>query len=429
MRDGLPVLATYDGWMALPSLPDTFSLSSDVFKYWIFDYSKLHIKIIFQDGREVTAAMSGEVQTLSSEIAASTFDWEKWWVISQTKRGHLIIAEAYSPETADPLHGRPSVYLDQNHWSTLAKTIFDPSSIKESSERKAAQELIHLANDGGIVLPVSSANLRETANLYGDQRYEVGAAIASLSGGWQLRHPLAVWRAEMVRLLAEMNSVPVPEHSRLPVVTLEPHAFLDGDVRAHAMASDEVELFILAISSPGVILEVLLDPQQSERSDPDSWVSSNKEFSNQLATSNYTKYQKQQAAYARAWEENRSLVQTALKVLNLDESEQSSVPKPKDIQGYFARMPALGLFTKLMVMRQINASHKWRANDLTDLIFLSCASGYTDYVAAEKHTGTQLRQFQRTVSTGTKVHTKLETLVRQIRADGVKTDGEIERGS
>jgi hypothetical protein len=190
------------------------------------------------------------------------------------------------------------------------------------------------------------------------------------------------------------------------------------------MASDDPQLFILALSSPGVILELLVDPEKTERSDPHSWVISNQEFSAQLAASRYTKHQKQQAAYVRAWMENESMFQAALEELNAEQRKFISAIKAKDIPGLFARMPALGCFTKLMVMRQINASHKWRVNDLTDLIFLSCAAAYADYVAAEKHTGTQLQQLQRTTAAGTNVHTTLESLVRHIRNDGVKTASE-----
>ncbi|WP_026556951.1 hypothetical protein [Arthrobacter sp. 35W] len=400
----------------------TSVLSSDVFKYWVIDRSRRQIRILCQDGRELTEEIALDDPILRSEIDLSIVDWENWWVTSQTKQGHLIVAEAYSPLTVDPLHGRPSVYLDQNHWSTLAQAMFDPSSIKKATERAAAMDLIVLAQDGGIVLPLSSANVRETANLYGAQRYKVGASIASLSKGWQLRHPLAVWRAEFVRVLAERHSLPTPTTATLAVVTLEPHALLDDDVQAYAMAPDDIQLFSLAMSTPGVILELLVHPEKSERSDPHSWVTSNEKFAAQLAASPNTKHEKEQAAYARAWAENRSLVEAALTELGMGPKGICQITD-KEIPQLFGRMPALGYFTRLMVMRQVNASHKWRPNDLTDLIFLSCAAGYTDYLAAEKHTGTQLKQM---LPNGASVHTTLESLVQKIREDGVRTAGEKE---
>ncbi|MGK3955273.1 hypothetical protein ACLKOZ_03680 [Arthrobacter sp. R4] len=400
-------------------------LSRDIFKYWVVDRSQRKITILCQDGRELTEELPEDSDILGSQIDVTIFDWERWWITSQTNRGHLIVAEVYSPSTEDPLHGRPSVYLDQNHWSTLAQAIFDRSQIKHPAERDAADELIHLAQDGGVVLPMSSGNVRETANLYGDHRYKVGASLASLSGGWQLRHPLAVWRAELMRVLAQRHGVEVPTAATLPVVTLEPHALLDDDVQAHAMEPDDPQLFILAMSNPSVLLELLVEPGKAERIDPHAWVTSNQEFAEHLASGPYTKPQKEQAAYARAWTENGSLVSAALRELGLAVEENAM--KPKEIQKLFAHMPALGAFTKLMVMRQINVSHKWRPNDLTDLIFLSCAAGYVDYVAAEKHTGTQLRQLKRSMPHGTdtsNVHTSLGSLVEKIRSDGVTTESE-----
>lgn len=401
-------------------------LSRDIFKYWVIDRSQRRITILCQDGRELTQEIPEDSDILGSHIDVTIFDWERWWVTSRTNRGHLIVAEAYSPATEDPLHGRPSVYLDQNHWSTLAQAIFDPSRIKHPAERVAADELIHLVQDGGVVLPMSSGNVRETANLYGDHRYKVGASLASLSGGWQLRHPLAVWRAELVRVLAQLHGVNLPSDATLPVVTLEPHALLDDSVQAHDMEPDDPQLFILAMSNPSVLLELLIEPAQAERFDPHTWVTSNQEFAKHLAGGSYTKLQKEQAAYARAWTENGSMVSAALRELGLA-TEENAMMKPKEIQNLLARMPALGAFTRLMVMRQINASHKWRPNDLTDLIFLSCAAGYVDYVAAEKHTGTQLKQLKRSKPHGTdasNIHTALAPLVEKIRSDGVMTASE-----
>ncbi len=59
------------------------------------------------------------------EIAASIFDWEKWWILSTTTRGDLIITEGFNPNSSPPLNGRPSVYLDQNRWRTVADGLRD----------------------------------------------------------------------------------------------------------------------------------------------------------------------------------------------------------------------------------------------------------------------------------------------------------------
>lgn len=411
--------------MGSSSFESDFTLSRDVFRYWIINRSKREIRIVCQDGRELVQEIPDDHETLNSEIEISIFDWENWWIISHTKRGNTVFAEAYSPKTLNPLHGRPSVYLDQNHWSTLARAIFDPASIRRASERLAAKELIFLAQDGGIVLPLSTANIRETAHLYGDKRYEIGASIASLSGGWQIRHPLTIWRGEALQLLAQMHAAEVPTEALRPVITLEPRALLDSETSMPQRDLKDHELFTLALAGPEVILELLINEEKSERIDPELWVTSNESFAALLASSQYPKHQKERIAYSRAWTENRGLIEAAAKQLSIDSHGISSV-KAGEIPRLFAKMPALGCFTRLMVMRQINPSHKWRSNDLTDLIFLSCATAYADYVAAEKHTGTQLRQHVQATSQGARVHTNLESLVAQLRADGVKTASERE---
>lgn len=120
----------------------------------------------------------------------------------------------------DPVKGRPSVYLDQNHRNTIAKTAVSPEAASER-DRVAAQRIIKLAYDVGIRLPPSSATMQETSALFGERRYEVGVAGAALSGGWQLRDPLELRRREFAAWIAERLTidldVPGPD-----AVTLEP---------------------------------------------------------------------------------------------------------------------------------------------------------------------------------------------------------------
>lgn len=82
-----------------------------------------------------------------------------------TEKGHLLFSGVWSP-VGDPVKGRPSVYLDQCHWSTLAKTVVRPGAVPEA-DRAAARRIMKLGSDGGIRLPVRSATMQETAALFG----------------------------------------------------------------------------------------------------------------------------------------------------------------------------------------------------------------------------------------------------------------------
>ena len=44
-----------------------------------------------------------------------------------------------------------------------------------------------------------------------------------------------------------------------------------------------------------------------------------------------------------------------------------------------APSPAVGLFREVLHSRHLNKGTTWRPNDLTDMIYLSCAAGYADY--------------------------------------------------
>lgn len=158
-------------------------ISTELYKYWHVDFQHETIRIVCQDGQIIEEKLESESRTRGSQIASSTFDWEKWWVMSMTTKGDLIITEGFNPESPPPLGGRPSIYLDQNRWRTVSDVLHDPSRVKSAAERRAAQDLIDLASDGRIVLPLSMGHMLETEGLYGERRYEVGLTMAKLAGG------------------------------------------------------------------------------------------------------------------------------------------------------------------------------------------------------------------------------------------------------
>jgi hypothetical protein len=42
--------------------------------------------------------------------------------------------------------------------------------------------------------------------------------------------------------------------------------------------------------------------------------------------------------------------------------------------------------------RHLNRGTKWSPNDLTDMVYLSCAAGYADFVVCEQHMRSVLAQ-------------------------------------
>lgn len=401
-----------------------FTLSADKYRFWTINHRDQTITVALQDGRTFTEPMSAEDPLFDSEIAISIFDWEKWWVTSVTRRDHIIFAEAFSLATPDPLKDRPSVYLDQNHWSKVAFATIAPERVKSKLELEAALELIRLVTDAGIVMPLSSAHMLETSSLYGDKRYEVGVAMSAHSGGWQLRHPMTVWHQEASRIVCRLYGMAPSVKATLPVVTLDPNALLSSGKRPEDLDPRGVELFFLAISSPGVMFQILLQPEREDRVPMTKWVKHHAAITRQFEHLAGPIEAKRKTALRRFWNENLGIFRDELRAM----SREDSVPgmTDRDLASVLESEPMLRYLSGLFARRFLDSNTNWKDNDLVDMLFLSCAAGYVDYVAAEKHTGSQLRQIQQALGRKQTVFSTLHDLVGALTDAGVTTASERE---
>ena len=77
-------------------------------------------------------------------------------------------------------------------------------------------------------------------------------------------------------------------------------------------------------------------------------------------------------------------------------------------------MPALGLYREVIHEKLSDVRLRWRDNDLIDMIYLTTAAGYCDYVVAERahasHIGNALRRLGRPVNVHRSVRSLVETL-------------------
>ncbi len=55
-------------------------------------------------------------------------------------------------------------------------------------------------------------------------------------------------------------------------------------------------------------------------------------------------------------------------------------------------MPSLGLFREVLEQKHLNPGTTWYNNDLSDLMYLTCAAGYADYVVSERSLVSQMEQ-------------------------------------
>lgn len=393
-------------------------LSSERFRYWAIDYERHECTVITADGQKHSRKLSSPPLP-DNELASSVFDWENWWVISTTRRGDTIISEAYSPVSTDK--GRPAIYLDQNHWSTVAWAMVDPSKVANKDELDAALRVVSLARDAGIVLPLSSAHFVETNPLYGDRRYNLGVAMAQLSGGWELRSPMAVWENEVAVKLAQHTGRPLPAFSQLPVVTTEPQAFLSGGTRAYETDSDW-NLFQMVLSEPSITLSVLIDSDSEPKAPIPRWVDRNQQITEYFADAHLSPAERRRQAAGLFWMDNIDVLAKAALRVGADPLcvAQSVEPLLRQTES----MPFVANLSSLFGLRYLDRQTRWKHNDFIDMMFLSCGAAYCDYVVAERHTGTQLRRAQERRGESSNVFVTLTAMVEALEKDGVKTSAE-----
>lgn len=393
-------------------------ISTELYKYWHVDFQHETIRIVCQDGQIIEEKLESESRTRGSQIASSTFDWEKWWVMSMTTKGDLIITEGFNPESPPPLGGRPSIYLDQNRWRTVSDVLHDPSRVKSAAERRAAQDLIDLASDGRIVLPLSMGHMLETEGLYGERRYEVGLTMAKLAGGWQIRHPLDTWKHEAELTirghLGLLKDAPIVH----PIST-EPGALFGSDTTLGI--SDEMsdaDKFLAMLTIPCVVLDLLVDPERAPKHPLAKWVDHHLRITAQMHAENVSKHQRRQLARRRYWNENIGFYMAAYQ--RLTRATDFPTFSANELDELMSASPMVGLLSELFVRRFVDHQTKWSRNDLFDMIHLSSAAAYADYVCAEVHTGTQLGQAQRTMGRKKTVFTKLDELVEAVQGYAAK---------
>jgi hypothetical protein len=59
----------------------------------------------------------------------------------------------------------------------------------------------------------------------------------------------------------------------------------------------------------------------------------------------------------------------------------------------------------------VNGGTAWKANDLTDLMYLTCAAGYADYVVAERSAISQMRQASKRLKRTDNLYRNLNELI------------------
>lgn len=379
----------------------------------VIDRATSTITLVRSDKKEATFLSRASPFEATSRIARMSYAPDASSVYLETIHGEDIFAELPTIDDPAPHQGRPVVYLDQKDWSALANARYDPTKVPDA-ERHAAEKLIAWARNKEILLPMSSGHMAETCKWTKDEeRYRLALTIVQLSSGWQMRDPLDVRRFELRQSFT--NRFKHVGLQPLEVFTLEPHA-IHGETRGqeHPEVPDgfppDIALAFQALLSVSATFDTMLDAYPVAMDPRPGWVARNQRFTDWLAgEKSRSSLQKRQSIDAFFIADTQTEIAEEAFRSGITPSEMSQwVLNERD--GQVAVMPCLGLFRETLQGMNLN-NVRWEDNHLTDLIYLTCAAGYADYVVAERSLAGYMQQAMKRMHRPINVYRRIQDLV------------------
>jgi hypothetical protein len=295
----------------------------------------------------------------------------------------------------DPTQGskrndRIAVYLDQNQWSNLDNGLHDKT--QPASLRAAADQICKWVEAKRIILPISSGHYTETTNRFStEKRYRLGLTMLKLSAGWQMRDPLEVRHRELIDSLR--IHIGARRTSQIEIFTLLPnvlHSMRGWRYKPPPGLDKSMTFWHEATVSAIAQIEVMLDEAMIKPVKASNWASSNQHFSDWLDGVQRDSQQKRRSIDAFVLNDFRGEIAQAAASCPVTTAQLRSW---LSVEGFIATGGlSLEVFRQMMHHRHLNIGTTWRVNDLTDMVYLSCAAGYGDFVVTERHMGTVLRQ-------------------------------------
>jgi hypothetical protein len=381
------------------------------------DLETSSVAVTRSDGKEIRFPLDSstfaDTGALSRLHITPTFDG----LLAVTRSGDEVIFEVAKHEGGDQMGSRLVVYLDQNQWSAIAKARHDPEAVG-TEDHQAARQMEQWAQDRRIILPASSGHYFETTKwAEGPARYRLGLTVLQLSRGWQMRDPLQVRRDELHdafrRRFAEGGAL-----REAPVFTLSPnviHRLSRGD-EPHAPPSDlpaDLAFQYEALTSATALIDVILDSKHIEPGPTTDWAGSNQRFSDWLDGEDRDSQQKRKSVDVFLLSDLRREIAEEALAAGIT-PEQLSLWALNEMAETIRVLPATGLFREMLHDRHLNAGTVWKTNDLTDMVYLSCAAGYADFVVCERHMGSVLAQGLRRLGRQQNVFRRLRDAVPAI---------------
>jgi len=342
-------------------------------------------------------------------------------VIVRTDNGDEIIAELPLTDGGECQHGRPVVYLDQNHWNTLANALHAPGRVRGTDELSAAQALIALVRSRGVILPISGGHLSETAKWSDDaRRYQLGLTMYQLSGGWHMVDPLDIRRREIRNTLAaryRKENVPTA-HGVFRLAADAVRGETRG-VKPYEPPSDlpDDDRTLLAGLVPLLAnIATVLDKDAIPVDHEPAWAEGMQRFTDWLAAepTDLKHLRQSRTGVLFRQDTSKEIAEEAHRSGITVEQFGEWLRDHADADIGF--MPMLGLYREALREKVANPGTRWEPNDLFDLMYLACAAGYADYVVGERSATAQLRQASKRLGRSPRLYNSLVGLMGDLAA-------------
>jgi len=311
----------------------------------------------------------------------------------------------------------PVVYLDQNHWVTLARARSARHKIDVAQERDAADWLLDLAAEGAIRLPLSVAHAYESHRARrASRRAAVIETMLDAYDGWHMKHPVDV-RAWELRMLLGLDTRPPPVDlvfSRQPGSPFLSTAYVGFRSTAADLTLDQrraVELLAWRSAWEATLRDGDTDEDARLQGEMAAarWSDTNQAMSD-FVNDNPAKRDLRQVAATITLTDLTMEIATTAAANGMSPAQMGERLGPELVTDELLSLPFVGRTMELLHQRLQNRQTRWTGNDLTDVMFLCCAGAYADVVVCEKVTANDLTRAQRVVPSGAAIFANLRSL-------------------
>jgi hypothetical protein len=348
------------------------------------------------DGWAIRTSMPSDMFSEPSNLERVELDVESAQLaVSMAGEERAVIEFCRPGQSVEQLRARrPAVYLDQNHWSTMAAARHGHRPVRPQ-EKQAALRLAELAESGQILLPVSAAHLVETTPMHGAPRVALAGTVLALGRGWHMRNPLHVRVEEMLRAV-QGAAVPLAAEVFAPGADRFFASLPGGQVTQSPVTA--LEQLLGAMPAVLGLYEAVIDEQAIHdeggvaQMAAAGWARNFAELAAELRERNEPAEMVRRAAYANLLIDIKDdILRVALAAGVPPEAVINRLTGGDDP---VASLPFLSQMRQMLFARLRNAGQGWEANDLVDIMFLCCAAAYADVVVGERRAVGYLRQAQ-----------------------------------